>query len=188
MNDLLGRLEVLRRLLERGGRALPWCGKLAVQKLVYLLQSVFRVGLGYGYGLHHLGPYSVALANDLSLGEQVGLWRSRDESYISEQGSRSGTRFEVRKPDALPELVLREAEQFWTAIEASVEAALAQLEGLQGRSLELIATIHYLRHVQQVRQDQLVEVLRILKPKYSEPEIRWGEGKLVELEQTARAA
>jgi hypothetical protein len=46
MKDVLGRLEVLRRFLGRGTRALPWCGNRAVQKLVYLLQSLFGVELG----------------------------------------------------------------------------------------------------------------------------------------------
>src|SRR5438552_86235 len=112
MKDVLGRLEVLRRLLDVCGHTMPWCGNRAVQKLVYLLQSVFGVALGYPFGLHHLGPYSAELASDLSLGEQVGLWVARDESYSSPQGGGSGTRFDVRSPDMLPEVVLREAETF----------------------------------------------------------------------------
>jgi hypothetical protein len=91
----------------------------------------------------------------------------------------------VRRPDALPDAALRAAETFWRSIEPKVDAALSELKELQGRSMELLATIHYLRHVQNVGEDQLVEILRILKPKFGEPEIRRGERRLAELGETA---
>jgi uncharacterized protein YwgA len=181
-------MELLRRLLERGIRALPWCGSLAIQKLVYLLQSVFGVQLGYPYGLHHLGPYSAELANELSLGEQMGLWHSWEQTYQGPSGQGWGRRYDVRQPDMLSPVLQAEAGRLWTGIEPRVEMAIRRLAGFQGRQLELIATIHYLRHVQNVSEDQLVEVLRTLKPKFSEEEIRRGERTLAELDSAARAA
>jgi uncharacterized protein YwgA len=185
MREMLARLEILRLLLDGGTKSLPWCGRLAIQKLVYLLQAVFGVELGYNYGLHQLGPYSFELASALSLGEQMGLWRSWEETYTSANGSGRGTRFQVNDSDALPPEERAQAACEWTSIEPAVQAALTRLAGTSGRKLELIATIHYLRHVQQVDEDQLAGVLRFLKPKFSAEEIEAGREQLASLESTA---
>lgn len=44
----------------------PQFGKTVLQKLVYILQAIFRVPCGYGYILYNYGPYSEELADDLS--------------------------------------------------------------------------------------------------------------------------
>ena len=40
-------------------------GKVRMQKLVYFLQWIFTVPLGYDYKMHYYGPYSDELNDDL---------------------------------------------------------------------------------------------------------------------------
>ena len=175
-------LEFLRQLIEEGNHGFSWFGNLAIQKLVYLLQEIFHVNLGYKFGLHHLGPYSRDLSSDVGLGEQVGLWNSWDELFSSGKGM--GKRFKVTKKK-IPESLRNQAVKIWEEAEPRIKLAMKNLRGTQGRELELIATIHYLRNVQKVGEESLVEVLRTLKPKFTEDNVEDGKSKLSELEASA---
>lgn len=188
MNDVMSRLLILRMIVAMGEKNLPWCGSIAMQKLVYLLEHVFGANIGYAYGLHQLGPYSHELASDLSLGEQCHLWRGDTVHAIAGAGSYSGKRYQV--DDAGDELARATptADAEWTRIRPSVELLFGSVGGSTGRDLELIATIHYLREVQGVPEEELWEVLHALKPKYSHGEFGAGNRKLAEMEQGVRVA
>lgn len=178
------QLEILRRLIEKGTEALPWCGNLAMQKLVYLLQALYGLPLGYEFGLHHLGPYSSKLAAHLSIGEQTRFWRSWEEEFLTFRGPAKGKRFEVLDPP-LPSKARDEADKLWVHTEKTISMALDQLRTMKGRDLELIATIHYLRNVQEVEEPELAKVLRILKPKFGQVEIEQGNRALRKLQASA---
>jgi uncharacterized protein YwgA len=173
--ERLERLELLARVIRAGTDVLPWCGNVALQKLVYLLQSLFRVNLGYAYGLHHLGPYSPQLADDLSIGEAAGRWESWDESFATADGNiATGRRFSVKARSPFPASVVDAAELEWAGVEANVRRACDKVRGFTGRQLELVATLHYLRNVQEVGEEQLADVLMLLKPKFVRNEVEWG--------------
>ena len=184
----LQRLELLARVIDEGISVLPWCGKLALQKLVYTVQAVFGIDLGYRYGLHQLGPYSPELADDLGIGESAGRWSSRDDMVQMADGTvATGKRFTVGKASPFSKAVTSAAEERWSDISGGVRQACLALKGLYGRDLELIATLHYLQHVQEVGESELPLRLQELKPKFSPNEIQWGLDFLRRLENNAAA-
>src|SRR6266850_259581 len=50
----------------------PALGKTAMQKLIYLMQELHRVPVGYRFRLYTYGPYSSDLAEDLTYVEYLG--------------------------------------------------------------------------------------------------------------------
>lgn len=188
VNDRLQRLEVLAHVIEEGTRALPWCGNVALQKLVYLLQSLFHTDLGYQYGLHYLGPYSPDLADDLNMGQSAGRWEAWSEAFPASDGTLAeGKHFKVSKKTVFPREVTQIAEEEWRKIKHSVEAICAGVKGSSSRNLELVATLHYLKHTECVGDEQLPDVLIALKPKFSKEDVSKGLSSLAVLESRARS-
>lgn len=185
MSDILIRLEVLRRLIEQASQTFPWCGNTAIQKLVYTLEHVYNIDFGYRYGLHHYGPYSFDLANDLSLGEQAGFWRSSEHYYMGKRGPAGGKKFSIEE-SKLPKQYTAEAEEEWGPLREKLDSALTHLRGLESKQLELAATIHYLQHVQQVPRHILKDVFRQLKPKFNDDDFDWGMRRVHALEESAQ--
>lgn len=181
--EALTRLETLRQLILEGNRQFRWFGSMAIQKAVYLVESVYGLDLGYPYGLHHLGPYSPELTEDLQLGEQVGLWMALD----SETESSSGRHYEVSLAE-WPEDVADDVSRRWLQIQEPVRQAFADFHELgldAAKPFELVATIHYLRHVQAVPAPEVPDMLRLLKPRYSLADIQSAEELLGQLESAA---
>ncbi len=187
MSDLSFRLLILRKLIRMGGEGLHWLGNIAIQKLVYLLENVYKVDLGYTYGLHHLGPYSFELAGDLSLGEQADLWRSKTIQVESPFKSYHGMQYEICEDSGIPYEIRADVQGRWEQVEPAMKALLSAIGRCTGRDLELYATIHYLRTVQDVPEEDLWDVLHILKPKYSLDEFDKGKEKLKVIENDAKA-
>ncbi len=67
------RLGILTEMVERAPSRL---GRTAIMKLVYLLQTVKGVPLGYSFGLYIYGPYENDVLNDLGQGETMRAVRS----------------------------------------------------------------------------------------------------------------
>lgn len=123
MSDVLVRLEVLRRMIDRGSEALPWCGNTAIQKLVYVLQHIYKIDLGYKFGLHHYGPFSHDLGNSVSLGEQSGFWKTTAYYIGGRTGAGVAREFEVSDNMELPESVQTQADEVWEPLEPKLTAA-----------------------------------------------------------------
>jgi uncharacterized protein YwgA len=188
VRERLQRLEVLAHVIEEGTRALPWCGNVALQKLVYLLQSMFGTDLGYQYGLHYLGPYSPDLADDLNMGQSAGRWEAWSETFPASDGTiAEGKHFQVPRKSVFPKEVNHAAEEEWERIKHSVEAICAGVRGFISRDLELVATLHYLKHSECVDDEQLPDVLIALKPKFRREDVSRGLNILAVLESRARS-
>jgi len=171
----MNKREELKLVVDRAVKGLPWCGDLALQKMVYLLQSVYGVDMGYEFGYHHMGPYSFDLADDLSIGVLSGEW-VRESKPIANGGYRVISEVPADGP------LFQQVE---TALGKLLEQFKAQNDQADGRRFELVATIHYLREVQEVPEDELEGVLRALKPKYSKDEFQEGVRQLNLLKQSA---
>jgi uncharacterized protein YwgA len=61
MVNLFFKWSVLILAVMEGERRETRIGHTLMQKLVYLLQSAVGIEVGYGYRLHHYGPYSEEL-------------------------------------------------------------------------------------------------------------------------------
>jgi uncharacterized protein YwgA len=193
MNETKLRLLTVHHLIQAAKDDVPWLGNLAIQKLIYLVEYVMGVQLGYTYGLHHLGPYSFDLAGDLDLGEQLGLWKITPVTKDYPAGPFNGVQYDTCgektiyanfKPD---EATRSEAEKLWTVLQQRLEKLLPFVKDASGRDLELLATIHYLQTVQAVPHVDLWEILHALKPKYSESQFNRGLQKIAEIKAAADA-
>mgnify|MGYP007088250816 CR=1 FL=1 len=176
----MNKREELKLVVDRAVKGLPWCGDLALQKMVYLLQSVYGVDMGYEFGYHHMGPYSFDLADDLSIGVLSGEW-------VRESKPIANGRYWVNQYQVTSEVPADGPlfQQVETALGKLLEQFKAQNDQADGRRFELVATIHYLREVQEVPEDELEGVLRALKPKYSKDEFQEGVRQLNLLKQSA---
>ena len=171
----------LALVVQKAVKSLPWCGDLALQKVVYLLQSVYNVDLGYEFGYHHMGPYSFDLSDDLSLGVENGDW-TRESKPIAE-GIYWVNQYHVK---GAIEIAGAHAKKVESALAKMLEQFQLQSDRIDGRRFELVATIHYLRDVQEVPENELCQVLRALKPKYTVAEFEEGKKQLALLEKSAK--
>lgn len=187
MSELLTQLGLLRRVVAEVSDALPWCGSQRFHKAMYVLEHAYHINLGYHFGFHHYGPFSYDLANSLSLGEQAGFWESETRFFEGRDGVGGGKQFRVKRIK-LPEQDEKEIDARWRRVRPKIEHALSKLHSMSSTDLELVATIHYLQHVQKVKSDVLYEVFRRLKPKFTKDQYEWGQEKVRELKHSSASA
>lgn len=173
-------MKELKLVIDRAVKGLPWCGDLALQKVVYLLESVYGLNLGYEFGYHHMGPYSFDLANDLSLGVERGDWTRQSKPIAN--GRYWVNQYHVQGEPSPQTADTMKVEE---ALSRMLAEFNSQSDQTDGRRFELVATIHYLRDVQEVPENELCQVLRALKPKFSAADFEDGKKQLALLEQSA---
>ena len=142
---------VLHQLVSQSGDV----GKIKLQKLAYFLQESCGIPLGYTFRMHHYGPYSRELDND--------LLKLRLMKFVDIQPDSSGYGFHVTP--------LCDAEPGWaTALapyQGRIEDALAKLGDLPAYLLEVYATVHYVSQlVEGASAEEVVTIVHGLKPKF----------------------
>jgi hypothetical protein len=145
------RFAVLHWLVSR----LQDVGKIQLQKLAYFLQESYEIPLGYTFRMHHYGPYSRDLDNDLLKLSLMG--------FVDVQRDASGYGFHVTP--------LCDADTAWTNALASYESKLGdmltKLGGLPAYVLEIQATIHYVSELVEGASTETIEgIVHSLKPKF----------------------
>jgi len=146
-------------------------GKIQLQKLAYFLQESYGMPLGYTFRMHHYGPYSRQLDND--------LLKLRLMGFIDMQAAISGYGFHVTK--------LCDAEPGWAKALARYESqlgdAIEQLGDMPAYLLEVYATIHYVSQlVGEASADQIVGIVHGLKPKFLPDSIATAHQQLEQLD------
>jgi len=149
------RFAVLHWLVSR----LQDVGKIQLQKLAYFLQESYGIPLGYTFRMHHYGPYSRDLDND--------LLKLRLMGFVDVQPDLSGYGFHVT-PSC-------DADAAWASTLASYESklrdGLEKLGGLPAYVLEIQATIHYVSELVEGASTENIEgIVHSLKPKFT-PEV-----------------
>lgn len=130
-------------------------GKTKLQKLTYLLQETQGVDLQYSFRLHHYGPFSDELDNDLDTTEAVGLVTiTRDEE---------GYGFHVTPSRAV--------DTKWLPDIGVTKSKISQLVDEFGKedasALEVIATVHYVsKLLRNPGAEQVVSMVASLKPRF----------------------
>lgn len=155
----------------------PQFGKTSLEKMIYLLQTVYGVDVGYEFELYAYGPFASQVLQDLDLVESLGgvdvhPVKSRPNGYNITPGKRNRS--------------LRErAKDFLSR--PKVAASIKKLAGDFGRfcakDLELRSTIVYVYRDMSAskspRRDPLIQLVGDIKPRFSRDEI---EGALTELQ------
>ena len=131
-------------------------GKTKIQKIVYFIQAVKSVPVGYSFKMHHYGPFAEDVETDTA--------RLRLGGHVEVHPDHLGYGFHIT-PGPL------QAEEEWLRIVEPYEGALREVLHEFGESstseLELLATIHYVHKLskQPTKNDVLFKV-KSLKPKF----------------------
>ena len=157
---------VLHQLVSQSGDV----GKIKLQKLAYFLQESYGIPLGYTFRMHHYGPYSRELDND--------LLKLRLMEFVDVRPDDSGYGFHVT-PRSEPEAGWADA---LAPHESQLGDAIAKLGNLPASLLEIQATIHYVgRLVEGASPEQIVAIVHSLKPKFLPERIAAAREQLEEL-------
>lgn len=141
-------------------KRLGYAGKIQLQKLIYFLQEQLGLELGYVFRMHHYGPYSEDLDDDLSILKAGG--------YISITPDDQGYGFHIKAEE--------QPEKEWGSLPKEMLERVAQIVTLfqeyDSSALELRATIHFVqkRLIAKPKED-VVSLVRELKPRFTDSQI-----------------
>ena len=134
----MGRLKkgaILATLVRSLRSVDSWCGETHIQKVVFFLQELTGVPLGFRFVLYHYGPFSFDLREDL-----IGL---RAESFLGIEVYESyGPRYRLR---ARASLLRKGFPKTLERFNPEIDFVVAKLGGANAAKLERVATALYIR-------------------------------------------
>jgi uncharacterized protein YwgA len=142
-------------------------GKIRMQKLVYFLQSIFDVPLGYDYKMHYYGPYSDELNDDLiamqvSKNVEIGADPSGYGYHIV-----PGTEAVATKDDVLGKY------------SEKIGKCLDDFGKFSPSELEILGTLHFVKYIAGVSdEEKIIEKTSMLKPVFPRATIEQTYKKL----------
>lgn len=139
----------------------PQFGKTVLQKLVYILQEIYRVPCGYDYILYNYGPYSEVLADDLS------FFASMDGVKI-DWSRRWG--YEIKEADKTAHF-RKKGEEFLSKYASQINEVIEKFGGMNAKELELRSTIIYVSKEEPLEEKDLLNRVKEIKPHFSVAEI-----------------
>ena len=162
MDSLLRRLALLVEIADRKRDRQGRLGKTAMQKLIYLLQEVWDVDLGYRFTLYTYGPYEAGVARDVDYADALSLL-SLD--YDHDHG------FEITCGPAVSQID-QERQLLCEEVDSRLDELFKHFGDLTARQLELRATLVFIaKDGTSISESELRKQIRHLKPKYDQGEI-----------------
>ena len=157
------RYGLIVELTKRMQDVSPQFGKTAIQKMVFLLQEIYGVELGYDYSFYTYGPFSFDLSRDLKLIEYHG---GLDISFVN-----SGTRGYRVKPGNKSDLFYEKAAHAICREGLNLDMAIGEFGAYNARELELRSTIIYTDrdleiNRKQYGRDDFIKLIHNLKPHF----------------------
>ncbi len=138
-----------------------------MQKLIYLIQALEGVPVGYPFHFYHYGPYSSDLAGDLefiSTLQGVGITY---DPYINMYNISAGDK---------ANLLTKKAEDFLEQYKGKIDRIIRSFSDKRAEELELITSIVYTWRADQEddehKEHALVKRVAELKPKFNSQEIQ----------------
>lgn len=162
-------------LAEQMEESAQWFGKTALQKLVYLLQTLFGVPVGYQYSLYIHGPFSKELMDDVDYLDGIGgLEVSFDQNANG---------YKIR-PAQGADKIKAKAQDFLDNYRPQINQLLGKFGSMRARELELRSTIVFIdRYAVQTNREmtrqEFAQEVSSIKPHFSWAEI---EEAITELE------
>ncbi len=159
----LDRLAVFAALLEKAPR--KTLGRTALMKLVYFLQTLRGVPLGYSFGLYTYGPYDSQVLNDLDYAEALNVVQVAKIEHPGHYG------YEIRT-GPLAKKLGRLGSDFVGRHADDIAWVVNGFGRFNASDLELISTILFVdrewtrMHVRQATES-LVEQVFTIKPHFS---------------------
>lgn len=143
-------------------------GKTSLQKMIYLLQELKGVPIGYQFCLYTHGPFAAQILGDLDLVEALGAVKVQ---YII-----SGFGGYQISPGNECESIRCKASEFLKENEEAIDEVVNEFGKYSAKDLELRSTIVYLdRDVKRSKKDLsrhgFVGLVKKIKPRFSEETI-----------------
>jgi len=160
------RYGLIVDLAKRMKNKQPQFGKTALQKMIFILQEVFKIDCGYEYALHTYGPFSSQVVHDLDLVETsrgVAVESIGPSSGYTILPGQEADRFREKAADFLENPDVQDA----------MNRLVDEFGDYSARDLELISTIIYVStdladHNGPPSWDLALQTVKQLKPKFSE--------------------
>lgn len=147
-------------------------GKTVLQKVIFILQEIYKIPLGYDFSLYTYGPYTSEVFQDLDAvesleGVQVRSIETGYGGYEIIPGSGKGNTIIRSKGKAYLES---------DPLKTTLDSLIKDFGGFTARDLELRATLIFidrdLKGTSQHTMDNLAALLHEIKPKFPLHEIK----------------
>lgn len=161
------------RMQEKGRRF----GKTALQKLVYLLQTIYQVPLGYHFSLYMYGPFCNDLMDDLDYVSCIG------GVDVTMEGGASGYTISL---SSNAEIIKDKGREFLKDYQSQIEELLGAFGAMRVRDLELRSTIIFVDRdavagARKLGREDFIQEIKSIKPHFSYDEINQAVDELESL-------
>jgi len=168
---------VISELTKKLSTTSPQFGKTVLQKMVFLLQEVHHVDLGYSFNFYTYGPFAAELLGDLDFAQRVGAVE------VLAVGLEVGHGYKIIPGKKVDEILQRTCS-FLKENMSGIDAVVDSFGKKTAKELELLTTIVYLNkevtsNEMTMTESDAVLKIRELKPKYSDNEVKQGLHELV---------
>jgi uncharacterized protein len=141
-------------------------GKTAMQKLVYLIQELENVPVGYSFHFYHYGPYSSGLAGDLEFVSSLQGIQINYDPLLNMYNISNGDKAQV---------LVKKSEDFMNRYTYEINQILNAFGSKRAEELELIASIVYtwkaVNEENSHQEQHIIGQVAELKPKFTLQEI-----------------
>lgn len=147
------RETVIVGLTRKLDEVASWAGATHMQKCVYFLQERFGLDLGYRFVIHHYGPFSFELDEDLA------AFRSRGAIH-ARSGGGYGVHYEPgTEAPGLP---------VDPRVEETLERVASEYGGMDVHALEVRATTYFVaKNSEGADDEEIIEHVKAIKPHIS---------------------
>lgn len=139
----------------------PQFGKTVVQKLVYLLTTIYEVPTGYEHTLYTYGPFSAELASDVETVAAMG-------GVQITHGAKSGYAISLGNNG---DWVCGKSKEIINANSEKIDSLIRDFGGFSAKDLELRSTLIFLTKSEKMTKEKLKNQLIDLKPYFVEAEV-----------------
>lgn len=161
------RAAVITALAKRNASGL---GRTAIMKLMYFLQVLKNVPLGYSYRLYTYGPYDDQVLEDLRF--------ATDQEAVSAEAFQwqGGIGYKIR-PGKRENQFIQSAETQLNEINAQIDWVVQEFGNRTASDLEVVSTIIYVDRSgfeggEHLTETQIIERVAEVKPHHSQQRIR----------------
>lgn len=138
-------------------------GKTSLQKIIYILQEVYDISIGYTYILYNYGPFSADLASDL---DYVAALKGVEVSWANTGGYSIKSGIDANA-------FIGKSKSFVDSNEGKIKRALDIFGGMTAKELELRATIiYFVKKHDESDENNIAVKIHQLKPYFDEEQIR----------------
>lgn len=138
-------------------------GKTSLQKIIYILQEIYNIDIGYSYILYNYGPFSADLASDL---DYAAALKGVEVSWANTGGYSIKSGIDANA-------FIDKSRSFIDSNKEKIKEALDIFGEMTAKELELRATIiYFVRKYSEEDEHHIAAKIHQLKPYFDEEQIR----------------